>query len=347
MTEIMPKGISPLSRYTDPKSVDPKKMTQTYEVGHNKQFKTAEDVLISKGFEMLQRLDSGAYAVVYKGKHIAKGTIVAIKVITIPQEWEEKRKKAVTTDIKHELYILAKIRHPYIIMMISHFMVSEEHRESLHIVMQLAEGGTLAKLSEKRGPFDEDSCRVWFAQMLSAMVYMHGLGLAHRDLKLSNILLDKDNDILISDFGLSRLVWRKSRDGILESTTFCGTPPYMSPELLQYSRAKQGYNAQKADVWALGVILFKLFYHEYPFPKKLHKALIKMKERKVNKCNGMRHKPSDDLIDIIFEIFNPDPYKRPNLNELTSHNWVKRFFNDEQTNTENVDSIAVKTENNR
>ena len=61
---------------------------------------------------------------------------------------------------------------------------------------------------------------------------MHEKGIAHRDLKLHNILLDESNDVLISDFGLSRVVWRPSKGGLIECSTYCGTTPFLAPEVL-------------------------------------------------------------------------------------------------------------------
>lgn len=316
-----------MSRYSDPKYVDTTKMTDTYNVGQECQYKTVEDVLTKQGFRIDSVIDRGAFAVVFKANHIQNGTTVAVKMIEISPDLKKRKKDALINDIKNELYVLQKIRHPHIVLMITHFLIRVNTRDLLHIVMQFAEGGTLSKIANRFGPFDEESCRIWFAQMLDALVYMHTrFGMAHRDLKLSNILLDKDTDVLISDFGLSRVVWRQSRNGLMESKTFCGTPPYMAPEVREHEFVKKGYNAQKADVWALGVILFRLFNQEYPFNTNRQKVLKLMKARKWRFGKKTRHEPSDDLKDILTVMLEPEPSKRPEMKDLMAHKWVSHHF---------------------
>ena len=335
LTAITPNRPSTFTQYTDPMMVKTSQMTKTYNLSPSSQYKNTTDVLKKEGYKMGDKIDSGAFATVFKATHIKKGTVVAIKIIDVPpdlnSEKSKKKRAHFMSDIKNELFILEKSSHPHIIHLITHFLVRDTNRELLHIVMQYAEGGTLSNFSEKQGPFDEISCRVWFAQMLSALSFMHERhGIAHRDLKLSNILLDKDEDILISDFGLSRVVWRKSGEGILQSKTFCGTPPYMAPELLENYKDKQGYNAQKVDVFALGVILYKLFNKEYPFPQRRSKAIKKMKAKKYTWSPYIRHQPSAEFRDIIDKLFEPDVDKRPDMKTLKQHIWIQHLMVDEK-----------------
>ena len=195
--------------------------------------------------------------------------------------------------------------------------------------MQLGVKGTLQQLIGDNEPFDEKTCKTWFAQMLSAMSCMHKKGIAHRDLKLSNILLDESHDILISDFGLSRLVWRESVQELMLSKTYCGTVPYMAPEILNIKETSNevylGYNAKAADVWALGVSLYYLFNKDYPFKlgnKYRAKAIKKMNEKSWDFNNRNSSKPSDDLRDILTVIFEPNVNLRPTVEKLTHHKWV-------------------------
>lgn len=336
LTALTTNRTDRFSEYTDPMLVETQKMTKTYIISPDRDLKTTEDVLTKEGYRMEEMIDSGAFATVFKAIHIQRKTVVAIKVIEIPPDLgsgqSNKKRTNVLSDIKNELFILEKSFHPHIIHLITHFLVQHPNREVLHIVMQLAEGGTLSKFLDKFGPFEENTCRVWFAQMVSALSFMHlKFGIAHRDLKLSNILLDRDNDILISDFGLSRVVWRKSRDGIMESKTFCGTPPYMSPELLDHMTSKQGYNAIKADVWALGVILFKLFNKEYPFPQKRSKAIRRMKAERWKWSQHIRHQPSADFVDIMKKLFQPDVSLRIDTRDLKEHKWIKHLLIDDHS----------------
>ena len=105
-----------------------------------------------------------------------------------------------------------------------------------------------------------------FRQIASALKYLHSLQIAHCDLKLENILVDRElSQTKLIDFGLS--IQNKSR---IED--FClGTPSYMSPQLLK----KEGFSPFKADVWALGVLLFKLIFGVLPFKAKSSDQILK------------------------------------------------------------------------
>jgi serine/threonine protein kinase len=97
-----------------------------------------------------------------------------------------------------------------------------------------------------------------FAQLLAAMKYLHNRGVYHRDLKMTNVLIDDKRNIKLIDFGFA-----DNKDQ--ELTSYCGTPSYMAPEIVE----KRGYRGKHVDVWALGVILFKLLTGEYAFGSRL------------------------------------------------------------------------------
>ena len=105
-----------------------------------------------------------------------------------------------------------------------------------------------------------------FRQISSALAYLHSLEIAHCDLKLENILVDRElSQTKLIDFGLS--VQKKSR---IED--FCmGTPSFMSPQLLK----KEGFSPYKADVWAMGVLLYKLIFGVLPFKAKTAEQIVK------------------------------------------------------------------------
>jgi 5'-AMP-activated protein kinase, catalytic alpha subunit len=106
------------------------------------------------------------------------------------------------------------------------------------------------------GKFDEDTARVYFAQLIEGIEYCHGKGICHRDLKPENLLLDDKGHLKISDFGLSAINNESAAGGPDESIfhTACGTPNYVAPEVLM----DKGYDGKAADIWSAGVILYVL-----------------------------------------------------------------------------------------
>merc|ERR1712106_60038 len=96
-------------------------------------------------------------------------------------------------------------------------------------------------------------------QIIAALRYCHSRGIVHRDLKADNLLLDKDLNIKLADFGFSNYY----KPGVLLST-WCGSPPYAAPELFEGKE----YDGPKADIWSLGVILYLLVCGHLPFDAK-------------------------------------------------------------------------------
>lgn len=120
-------------------------------------------------------------------------------------------------------------------------------------------GGELFDYVANSGPFSEAICKYYFKQMLQGIHYIHSKGFSHRDLKPENILLDKMYDIKIVDFGFACPLSGRDESGF--SRSVIGTPGYMAPEII----ARQPYQGQVVDLFALGVILFILYSGHPPF----------------------------------------------------------------------------------
>lgn len=309
----------------------------TFRVGDK--FQTEDEIINSQGYTIMRNekpLGTGSFAVVFRAIDNKFKTTVAVKVSHYPNDHglddvKKKDKKKAMRAIKKELFAFLQIVHPHIIRMYHFFFVAGPTQTNLYLFMQFGAGGDLSTLLKMKGPFDESTCRLWMAQILSAMTYLHTQNIAHRDLKLNNIMLDSHDDILIADFGLSHLV--SDGGGLLEAKTYCGTPPYMAPEVFEkrFNRnlMNKAYDPFAVDVWALGVILYVLMTTLYPFEiGKQGKALRKMKSGKKVRfdMSKMRAPPSSLIEDWLTKVFNPNPKKRPKITELTKHEWVKEEY---------------------
>ena len=113
------------------------------------------------------------------------------------------------------------------------------------------------KVAEE-GRLDENTARFYFQQLIKGLAYCHSKGICHRDLKPENLLLSEDQKVLkISDFGLGALFSERQGDGEMETKmlrTQCGTPNYVSPEVL----SGIPYSGVAADIWSCGVVLYVL-----------------------------------------------------------------------------------------
>ena len=135
--------------------------------------------------------------------------------------------------------------------------------------MELAEGGDLFDKVEADEGVGEDIAHFYFTQLIRAVSYMHSRGVAHRDIKPENILLSGEGDLKLADFGLAAMFSREGQTRL--STTVCGSPPYIAPEILQLNGRKarngeqSGYQANLTDIWSCGIVLFVLLVGNTPW----------------------------------------------------------------------------------
>jgi serine/threonine protein kinase len=126
------------------------------------------------------------------------------------------------------------------------------------MTLELCTSGSLMDMHHCRQRFTEPEARFFLVQLTGACHYMHTHHVIHRDLKLSNLLLDGNMNIKVGDFGLAAFIGKPGE----RETTVCGTLDYMAPEVL--FGAPNGYSFE-ADTWAIGVILFTLVVGQLPF----------------------------------------------------------------------------------
>ena len=210
--------------------------------------------------------------------------------------------------IEREVVIMKLIEHPNIMKLYDVW----ENKGELYLVLEYIEGGELFDYLVQRGRLEESEAVDYIHQILGAVDYCHRFNICHRDLKPENLLLDKNKNIKVADFGMAAL---EPAGSMLK--TSCGSPHYASPEII----AGKTYHGGPSDIWSCGIILFALLTGHLPFDdENIHTLLLKVK-------TGHFVMPPDLSIeakDLIWRMLELDPLKRIQMAEILDHPLLKK-----------------------
>ena len=273
---------------------------------HNKNNKIDK----SSKYEIGESLGKGAYAVVKKIKNIITNEEYAVKIYEKEKLNSNSKKSCVTKEIQ----ILKRLNHKNIAKLIE--VITNE--KQILVIQELVEGISLREyynneIRHQKGIsiHKENIFRIIFKQIFEAMDYVHKQGMAHRDIKLENILIKKNYEIKIIDFGFGMY----NPENKLQKF-FCGTPNYMAPEIAE----KKPYNGQLADMWSLGILVYKIFCADFPFKGKNEKELYKA--IKTGKFTMASYTP-EYAKKIICSLIVLNPNKRMTCEDVLNSDWLK------------------------
>jgi len=198
-------------------------------------------------------------AAVYKAYQPGMDRYVALKIL--PQQYA--RDAEFTGRFEQEAKVIARLQHPHILPVHDY----GEADDYTYIVMPLVETGTLADLLRGEVPMPLQRIRIIMSQLGDALDYAHSQGLIHRDVKPSNVLLDKRGNTLLTDFGIAKMVGGTKH--FTQTGGIVGTPHYMSPE--------QGGGdplTRQSDIYSLGVVLYEMVTGRVPFDAETPMAVV-------------------------------------------------------------------------
>ena len=279
-----------------------------------------------------KRIGRGSFSKVYKGFDIANGNIVAIKKIDLEMS------PSMINRLKMEIEIMKTLNHQYIVKLYDIFY--DEYYA--YLIMEYSHCGDLSKYLKGR-PLKEKYAKKFAIQLSSAMKYLIERNIIHRDIKPQNILVFNKNTIKLTDLRLARYF---DKSTMVE--TLCGSPLYMSPEIIKYKKY-----SHKADLWSIGVIFYELLTGRPPYNAKTHYELAKKIEN--NPVFLPKILPlSSTCTDLIHNLLQKDSNKRISWENFFNHPWLKdpqqnlsktiNIINSSESVFNNFDNLDIKNE---
>ncbi|KAK3372464.1 kinase-like domain-containing protein [Podospora didyma] len=264
-----------------------------------------------------EKLGKGHFAEVYLCVEKSTGQRYAVKIFSKTPGVEERSKNE---GLQQEIAVLMGVSHPNVLCLKDTF----NEPNAVYLVLELAPEGELFNFIVQKQKLTENESRKLFTQLFQGVKYLHDRNIVHRDIKPENILLvDKDLHVKIADFGLAKIIGEESF-----TTTLCGTPSYVAPEILADNRRRKYTKA--VDVWSLGVVLYICLCGFPPFSDELTSpdfpyTLSEQIRKGRFDYPSPYWDPVDDLaLDLIDSMLVVDPERRFTIDQCLAHPWMTK-----------------------
>lgn len=212
-------------------------------------------------YQIIEQIGMGGMATVFKAYQPAIDRYVAVKIL--PQQFAQDPN--FVKRFQHEAKAIAALEHPHILPV--HDFGTEGDRP--YMVMRYVEGGTLTKLMGT--PLTYERIVQIISNIARALNYAHQHGVVHRDIKPSNILIDQHGEVLLTDFGIAKIIEGSGATQLTSEGSILGTPAYMAPEQAG-AKPVDG----RSDLYSLGVILYELLTGRPPYQAETPLAVVLM-----------------------------------------------------------------------
>lgn len=302
-TETLQKGLQSALR---------ENVIPTVACEEEEQQKRRESVLELNGYIVQETIGNGAFSNVKRAFSKSLNHPVAIKIISKQKATKDVLEKF----LPREIELVRNLKHANLIR----FHECIETTLRFYIIMQYAENGSLLQLIRKEKYLPEERAKSFFSQLISAVEYIHGMGVVHRDIKCENIVFDKSFTLKLIDFGFARgnmqpvLAGGKIKPVL--SKTFCGSHAYASPEILK----SVPYQPQLSDIWAVGVVLYTMVIGRLPFSNEANVNVL-IKQVSAGPKFPKDRSISDECKNLIQKILRP-VNARITIEEMRRQPWL-------------------------
>lgn len=263
-------------------------------------------------------IGTGSFSTVYKGMNTKTGKILAIKEINlknIRKNNDDEINEKIMRNLSLEIKTMQLLKNVNILSM-EDLLIKENY---IYMMLEYCDGGDLTKYirhypKKNRITMEEKDVIIIAKQIMNGLKYMHSLGIVHRDLKPQNILIKSEGDnkiIKIADFGFARFL-----KDTQTAETICGSPLYMSPEILKCQRY-----SDNTDIWSFGIILYELITGNIPYIVRsfaeLNRIYNSIEQIEIPK----KIQVSNNCKDLIIHMLTVNPQNRITWERLFRHEW--------------------------
>lgn len=276
-----------------------------------------DETVVLKDYVIGQRLGEGSYGSVYLATYVPSGERFAIKIM------QNNCFSGCVSQVIQEATVMQSLEHPHVARLYK-FLQSTA---AFYFVMELAEGGELFDLIISKHFFKEADARRYFQQLMSAIDYCHSNGVAHRDLKAENLLLTKDNKLLVCDFGLSSkrgslICVEDNASEEVEIEQPIGTLHYISPEMVSRDNSAASRDPFLQDLWSAGVILFFMLTGRLPFDGRCDDETLHIIQRgEFSFTEEEKLRISDSALSLVLRMLALEPTDRPTSAQIIEDEW--------------------------
>ncbi|KAI3322240.1 Pkinase-domain-containing protein [Xylariaceae sp. AK1471] len=268
-------------------------------------------------YTLLERLGKGHFAEVFLCVEKSTGQRYAVKIFTKHPGMEERSKM---DGLQQEIAVLMGVSHPNVLCLKDTF----NEQSAVYLVLELAPEGELFNHIVMKQKLSEDETRKLFVQLFQGIKYLHDRNIVHRDIKPENILLvDKEVHVKLADFGLAKIIGEESF-----TTTLCGTPSYVAPEILAEGRHRKYTKA--VDIWSLGVVLYICLCGFPPFSDELYSREFpytlsqQIKSGRFDYPSPYWDSVGDPALDLIDHMLVVEAERRYTVDQCLEHPWLSQ-----------------------
>ncbi|EFQ26246.1 uncharacterized protein GLRG_01390 [Colletotrichum graminicola M1.001] len=277
--------------------------------------KTRQSSAFLNQYTLLEKLGKGHFAEVFLCVEKSTGQRYAVKIFTKTAGMDERSKQE---GLQQEIAVLMGVSHPNVLCLKDTF----NERNAVYLVLELAPEGELFNFIVMKQKLSEDETRKLFKQLFQGIKYLHDRNIVHRDIKPENILMvDRDLHVKLADFGLAKIIGEESF-----TTTLCGTPSYVAPEILAEGRHRKYTKA--VDIWSLGVVLYICLCGFPPFSDELYSTDFpftlsqQIKSGRFDYPSPYWDSVGDPALDLIDSMLVVDPERRYTVDQCLNHPWM-------------------------